>query len=317
MTNYELSFTFQPVTNNQISNIIKVLNDKKAIQSTDIPTKLIKKLCDFFSEFIYKSINHCITEGNFIADFKKAEVLPLYKNNGRAGKSNYRPISILSIVSKLYERFLYSQLYDYFDKNIFSKYQCGFCKGFSTQHTLLVMIEKMKTARDNKHFCAAILTDLSKAFDCICHDLFIAKLNAYGVDRNALKLVYDYFSDRSQKSKVGSSFSDYLDIIYDVTQGSIIGPLLFNIYLYDLFFEDYSSDFANYADDTTPYECGTTLNEVINNLEITTEKMFEWFSFNNLKANASKCHLFLSPYQPFPVNIKGSIIESSNTEKLL
>ena len=128
MTNSELSFTFQPVKKNQISNLIKLLNDKKAVQSTDIPTKLIKEFCDFFSEFIYKSINHCITEGNFIADFKKAEVLPLYKNDGRADKSNYRPISILSNVSKIYGRCLYNQLYDCFDKNIFSEYRCGFRK---------------------------------------------------------------------------------------------------------------------------------------------------------------------------------------------
>ena len=175
MTNSELSFTFQPVTKNLISNLIKHLNDKKAVQSTDIPTKLIKEFCDFFSEFIYKSINHCITEGSFIAEFQVAEVRPLYKNNGRADKSNYRPISILSNVSKIYERFLFSQLYDYFDKNIFSKYQCGFRKGFSTQHALLVMIEKMRIARDNKEFCTAILTDLSKVFDCICHDLLITK----------------------------------------------------------------------------------------------------------------------------------------------
>ena len=108
MTNFELSFTFQPVTKNQISNLIKHLNDKKAVQSTDIPTKLIKELCNFFSEFIYKSINHCITEGSFIADFKVAEFCLLYKNDGRADKSNYRPISILSNVSKIYERCLYS-----------------------------------------------------------------------------------------------------------------------------------------------------------------------------------------------------------------
>ena len=120
-TNFELTFTFQPVTKNQISTLIKFLNDKKAVQSTDIPTKLIKEFCDFFSEFIYKSINHCITEGNFIADFKKAEVRPVYKNDGRVDKSNYRLISILSSISKIYERCLYSQLYDFFDKNIFFK----------------------------------------------------------------------------------------------------------------------------------------------------------------------------------------------------
>ena len=153
MKNSEISFTFQPVTKNQISNLIKHLRDKKAVQSTDIPTKLIKEFCDFFSEFLYKSINHCITERSFIADFKVAEVCRLYKNDRRADKSNYRPISILSNVSKIYEKCLCSQLYDYFDNNIFSKYQCGFRKGFSTQHPLLVMIEEMTISRDNKEFC--------------------------------------------------------------------------------------------------------------------------------------------------------------------
>ena len=133
------------------------------------------------------------------------------------------------------------------------------------------MIEKMKTARDNKEFCAVILTDLSKTFDCICHDILIPKLNAYGFDRNALKLIYDYLRDRSQNTKVGSSFSAYLDIIHGVQQGSILESRLFNIDLCDLFFEDYSSDFATFADDITPYVCEPTLNEAMNNLEITAE----------------------------------------------
>ena len=88
-------------------------------------------------------------------------------------------------------------MYHYLDKNNFSKYQCDFGKCFNTQHSLLVMTGKMKTAHDNKKFCTANLTDLPKLFDCICHDLLTAKLNAYGFDRNPLKLIYDCLSDRS------------------------------------------------------------------------------------------------------------------------
>ena len=165
-------------------------------------------------------------------------------------------------------------MYDYLDKNIFSKYQCRFRKGFSIQHALLVMLEKMKIARFKKGFCAAVFTDLSKAFECICHDLLIAKLNAYGLEQNALKLVYDYLINRSQKTKVDSSFSTYLDIVYGVPQASIFVPLLFNIDIYHLFFENYNSDFTNFAYDTTPYECSHSFNDVINNLGTTTEIVF-------------------------------------------
>ena len=155
------------------------------------------KLGHFLSQFIYKNLNHCIIEGSFIADFKVAEARLFYENDGRANKSNYRPISVLSNVSKIFERCLFSQLYHYFDKIIFLKHQFGFRKNFSTQHVLLVMIEKRKIARDNKEFCAAILTNLSKAFYRICHDFLIAKLGAYRFDQNALKLIYDYLNGRS------------------------------------------------------------------------------------------------------------------------
>ena len=112
---------------------------------------------------------------------KKPKFDHFNKNDGRTEKSNYRPLSVLLIVSKIYERCLYDQIYSYFDK-IFSKYQCSFCEGVSTQHILLPMIEKMKTSRDNKQFCAAILTDLSKAFACIPYDLLV-KLDSYGFDQ--------------------------------------------------------------------------------------------------------------------------------------
>ena len=110
-------------------------------------------------------------------------------------------------------------------------------------------------------------------------------------------------------------FSANLDIIYGVRQGYILGPLLVEIDLCDLFFEDYSSDFANLH--TTPYECGPTLNEVMNNREITVKNCFDWFCFNSLKANASKWHFFIYPYQLVPLNVRGPNTKCSNCEKLL
>ena len=158
------------------------MNIRKTVQSNDIPTKLVKELGYLFSKYIATSINRCITRGIFVNAFKKAEVWPIYKKDGGTEKSDYRPISVPSNVSKIYERCIYEQMYSYFNK-IFSKNQCGFHKGFNTQHILLAMTRKMKASRDNKQFCAAIRTDLSKAFDCICYNLLVAKLNAYGFDK--------------------------------------------------------------------------------------------------------------------------------------
>ena len=110
---------------------------------------------------------------------KRADVTPVHKKNSKSAKNNYRPVSILSDISKLYERIMFKQMSEYFENSFFSKYQCGFRKGFSAQHCLVSMLEKWKSATDNKKSFVAFLTDLPKTFDCLSHDLLIAKLNAY------------------------------------------------------------------------------------------------------------------------------------------
>ena len=249
------SFSFQHVPKDKITKIIQKLDPKKVFQSNDIPTKLNKSFNGFFSNYIQINLNKSIKDGKYFEDFQKAEVRPMYKKDGRKEKRYYRPVSIFSNLSKFHARCLYNQIYDAFE-NKFSRFQCGFCSRFKTQNAFLSMVEKMLLARDKKEVCGEILTDLSKTFDCISDELLIAKLNDYGFDQNALNFIDNYLFGRSQKTKVGSCFSDLLDIFYGEPEFSILGLLLFSINLCDLFLSEYSSEFFNFADVTTPNEFG-------------------------------------------------------------
>ena len=128
----------------------------------------------------------------------------------KTSKDNYRPISILPNISKIYENCLYNQMQTYFD-NLLSKYQCGFCKGFNAQHCLVSMIEKWRESVDSG---GALMTDLSKAFDCLHHELLIAKLDAYVFDKKSLKLIQQYLSNRKQRVKVSNAYSSWKEIFH-------------------------------------------------------------------------------------------------------
>ena len=155
----------------------------------------------------------------------------------------------------------------------------------------------------------AVLNDLSEAFDCICHDLLIEKLNAYGLSLPELKLIKDYLQNRKQRTGIGSSFIYWEDITSGISQGSVLRPLLFNIFLCDLFLENEKNYLANHADDTTPYFAGSTTAEVFENLSRVTKKLFSWFANNQMKAKNYKCRLIFSfPEEDLAIQIEGSTI---------
>ena len=188
---------------------------------------------------------------------------------------------------------MFSQMSVYFDE-IFSKYQYGFRKGDSTQQYLLTLLEKWKAAVDKGKVFEVLLTDLSKAFDCLNHKLLIAKLNAYGFTLPALKLVHDYLSDKKQRTRVNNSYSTWFEILFGVPQGPILGLLLFKIFLTDLFFILNKIDIANYAGDSTPYTSSNDVNGLIKSLKEASQELFKWFNDNLMKSNPDKCHLLVS-----------------------
>ena len=169
---------------------------------------------------------------------------------------------------------MYNQLYDYFDNILFPS-QCGFQKRYSAQHCLLVMIEKFKEAIDRGNEFGALLTDLSKAFDCTNHPLLIAKLYNYGVSPLSINMIFLYLSNRTHRTKINECFSERSRIEHGVLQGSILVSLLFNIDLTDLFYECEENNIASYVDGSSPNSCARNTQTVISELKFTSNKLFD------------------------------------------
>ena len=233
-------------------------------------------------------------KATFFTKFK-ADVTPVYKKKDPTLAENYMPVNVLPSVSKVFERIIQNQIKNCVDE-ILSPYLCGYRKGFSTQSALLSLIEKWRKALDNKGYAGVVLMDLSKAFDTINHELLIAKLHAYGFDKNALKLIFSYISDRWQRTKINLSFSSWSELLQGVPQGSVLGPILFNIYLNDPFYFLHC-DICNFADDTTHFVCDKDLEFVISQLEEHSQVAINWLENNYMNINSDQCHLLISGHK--------------------
>ena len=251
-------FSFRHVTDEEVQKFITNLDGSNATTVEDIPTDMLKQTIDIHLPIMTQIINMAFDNHCYPDDLKLAK-------HG-LDKENYKSVSVLSHVSKVFERIMYQQIED-FMKDKLSNLLTGFRKNHNTQHCLMRMLEKWKKTMDKGGYICAIFMDLSKAFDTFTQKFLVAKLGgAYELDTKALYYIKSYLDNRKQRVCANSNFISLQEIIAGVPQGSILGPLLFNIFVNDLYLFVSNSKLSNYADDNTLHASGYNLEEV--NLEV-------------------------------------------------
>jgi retron-type reverse transcriptase len=242
-----------------------------------------------------KIINQCLQTGIFPDTLKIAKVIPIHKKDDTTNLNNYRPISLLPAISKIFEKVMHKQLHSYFSQNnLFYEAQYGFRPKFSTELAALQLIDQITRDMDSNEVPLCIFLDLSKAFDTINHDILLTKLQHYGVIDEALNLLRSYLQNRKQFVQINDTLSEHLPITTGVPQGSILGPLLFTIYINDLPNACSNLKPIMYADDTTLYGTLSSFGpEPSHMLNAEIETVNNWLKINKLSLNVNKTNFMM------------------------
>ena len=280
-------FSFKMVNENEIKDLLKNLDIKKASGIDTIPPKLVKLSADFLTPLLTKAINTSIAQNVFPENTETASVITLDKGKPNKNEiSNFRPVSVLNTFSKIYERVIKDQIVCGMEK-YFSPFLYAYRKNYSSQNILISLTEEWRKKLDNNFVVGAVLTDLSKPFDCILHDLIIAKLSAYNFSDEALSYIYSYLTNRRQCVHINNTHSQLETIISGVPQGSILGPILFSLSINDLFFFVVLASLHNFADDNALSAFATTVSELIK-IESESEVVMDWFKINTMVVNPDR-----------------------------
>ena len=250
---FKLNFSFQPARVSYIQSVLDRIKCNKSCGPDNIMPKILKYSAPSIAVHLTKLLNLYISTSTWPTEWKLSHVTPVFKKDDATLVSNYRPISVLSIISSN---------------------MSGFLRVHSCYTALIKMFDDWRLALDSKKVIGSIAIDLSKAFDSICHNLLLAKLRAYGIGEEAIDFLHSYLSGRKQRVKVNGVFSDWLPVYCGVPQGSLLGPLLFNIFIND-------DDTAAYASNTDISALELSLNKDLKNLS-------SWFASNYLFVNSKK-----------------------------
>ena len=303
------SFFISPSVPYEISDIIDQFKTGKSIGPNSIPMKLFKILSPYVSSPLSLIINESFQTGVFPTKMKQAKVIPLFKKGCSVTSSNYRPISLLSVFSKILEKLMYKRLYNFLELHeVLYNLQFGFRASHSIDHALISLTESIKNTLDNKKYGCGIFIDLQKAFDTVNHQILLSKLEHYGIRGTALAWFSSYLCNRSQYVSVNGHNSNCLDITCGVPQGSVLGPLLFLMYINDLPNSSTKLTFYLFADDTNIYyesHCLYKLQKVVNK-ELKLVK--KWLDANKLALNVEKTNFIIFH------SLKNSLHETVNVK---
>ena len=315
-------FNFMQVQESTVQQYLKNINAKKATGFDSIPPKTVKLTHKDTAKILANLFNEGFASCKFPEDMKFAEIAPIHKKESDMDKCNFRPVSILTSFSKLYESLITHQLSEYFSV-ILHDQMCAYRKKYASSHTLISLIESWKKALDNNQCVGTLLMDLSKAFDCVPHGLLLCKLKAYGLSDNACRFMGTYLSGRKQRVKIDGTRSEWHKISKGIPQGSCLGPVIFNVFLNDIFHFIEHCRLANYADDNTLSTSAKHLDVVTAALISDTNNAINWFTSNFMQANPQKFQImFMTPLNhtdaiPEVTMIKDAAVSTQTHVKLL
>jgi hypothetical protein len=290
----EKTLFFKPTDKDEIAFIISLFKRGKASGPTSIPYDIIQLTKLIISEPLAKIANLSFETGIHPELLKIQKVVPIFKKGSKLKTANYRPISLLSNINKIFEKIVFERVYDFIqDTNQFYNYQYGFRKRHSTGHALINITEQIRMALDHNQIACGIFVDFQKAFDTVNHEILINKLHHYGIRGNICDWFSSYCKNRKQFVSILGFESEKRTIMHGVPQGSVLGPLLFLLYINDLHKSIYFSTTYHFADDTNLLLIGKNAKEIQKKMNKDLKGLYSWLLANKISLNVAKTELII------------------------